>query len=325
LWPKLQALGWTTEHGRKGNTTQPYYMPPGVKRGPGKKNRIDYFDSKRRVLDHICDASAMSVAAKKECAVGRHQRPQGSAPMGVKIESEARCCRSTSSVAVGRPLRGWVIVSTGFDAQETAALRLLAARCGAVFADEVPRQPPEAGFAVVAKRPLSTAKFLMALAWGVPPVAESWLRETELTGAAAGAEAHALALTDRAALGRPWDGALQPQPGRVFALAVQVQVRGDHGFQAAWSAVLRGAGALVTAELCTAGGYVLCQEEPLRLPEAEAKRLEETGAHAVGVDWLKACLEAQQEVPEPQRYGVEVVVRQASWGRVRSPGSLGRG
>ncbi|CAE7752725.1 unnamed protein product [Symbiodinium necroappetens] len=50
LWRKLEAQGWQIEHGPRGKGRQAYYLPPGVKRGPGKKNRVDYFDSRKLVL-----------------------------------------------------------------------------------------------------------------------------------------------------------------------------------------------------------------------------------------------------------------------------------
>lgn len=53
VWARLETEGWTIERGPRGKTFQTYYMPPGVKRGPGKKNRVDYFDSKTLVLRHI--------------------------------------------------------------------------------------------------------------------------------------------------------------------------------------------------------------------------------------------------------------------------------
>eukprot|EP00439_Symbiodinium_sp_Y106_P023271 s6400_g2.t2 len=56
LWRKLEAQGWRMEHGPRGKGRQAYYLPPGVKRGPGKKNRVDYFDSKKLVLQLLsCD------------------------------------------------------------------------------------------------------------------------------------------------------------------------------------------------------------------------------------------------------------------------------
>lgn len=49
LWAQLSAAGWRKELAGKA----PYFLPPGVQRGPGKKNRVDYFDSKKAVLEYV--------------------------------------------------------------------------------------------------------------------------------------------------------------------------------------------------------------------------------------------------------------------------------
>lgn len=61
LWAQLHVKGWRLETGPRGNQTQTYYMPPGVKRGPGAKNRIDYFDSKAMVLRHLHSTGAATL------------------------------------------------------------------------------------------------------------------------------------------------------------------------------------------------------------------------------------------------------------------------
>ncbi|CAK9028051.1 unnamed protein product [Durusdinium trenchii] len=53
VWQQLEAQGWRMDFGPRGMGVQVYYMPPGVWRGPGKKNRIDYFDSKKLVMQLI--------------------------------------------------------------------------------------------------------------------------------------------------------------------------------------------------------------------------------------------------------------------------------
>eukprot|EP00435_Cladocopium_sp_Y103_P062638 s75_g24.t1 len=50
LWQQLERQGWRIEYGPRGKSQQVYYMPPGVTRGKGAKNRIDYFDSKKLVM-----------------------------------------------------------------------------------------------------------------------------------------------------------------------------------------------------------------------------------------------------------------------------------
>eukprot|EP00435_Cladocopium_sp_Y103_P024263 s1597_g5.t4 len=53
LWPRLEAQGWRIDFGPRGTGRQVYYLPPGVFRGPGSKNRIHYFDSKKLVMQLI--------------------------------------------------------------------------------------------------------------------------------------------------------------------------------------------------------------------------------------------------------------------------------
>ncbi|CAJ1425214.1 unnamed protein product [Effrenium voratum] len=51
LWTRLESKGWRLEV--VGQRQDRYYLPPGVERGPGKKNRVDYFDSKKQVLQQL--------------------------------------------------------------------------------------------------------------------------------------------------------------------------------------------------------------------------------------------------------------------------------
>lgn len=51
VWAELQQSGWRLEE--VGQRKDRYYLPPGVSRGPGKKNRVDYFDSRKLVLSHL--------------------------------------------------------------------------------------------------------------------------------------------------------------------------------------------------------------------------------------------------------------------------------
>lgn len=55
LWPQLVARGWRIELGPRGNHAQAYYLPPQVVRGVRSRNRVDYFDSKRLVVQHLRD------------------------------------------------------------------------------------------------------------------------------------------------------------------------------------------------------------------------------------------------------------------------------
>merc|ERR1719174_46318 len=58
FWQQLRAKGWRVERGPRGD---PYYFPPGVARGSGKRNRVDYFDSKLQVLRSLRDKGAVVV------------------------------------------------------------------------------------------------------------------------------------------------------------------------------------------------------------------------------------------------------------------------
>lgn len=49
----LQKGGWKVEYGPSGSSKQIYFLPPGVKRATPFKNRQDYFDSQRLVLQHL--------------------------------------------------------------------------------------------------------------------------------------------------------------------------------------------------------------------------------------------------------------------------------
>jgi len=51
VWAELEQSGWRLEE--VGQRRDRYYLPPGVSRGPGKKNRVDYFDSRKLVLAHL--------------------------------------------------------------------------------------------------------------------------------------------------------------------------------------------------------------------------------------------------------------------------------
>lgn len=51
LWAELETKGWTLEV--VGTRRDMYFLPPGVQRGPGKKHRVDYFDSKKQVIEYV--------------------------------------------------------------------------------------------------------------------------------------------------------------------------------------------------------------------------------------------------------------------------------
>lgn len=62
-WQSLESEGWRIEQGPRGKSWQTYYMPPGVKRGPGFKNRIHYFDSRACVLRHLSEVGGAPASA----------------------------------------------------------------------------------------------------------------------------------------------------------------------------------------------------------------------------------------------------------------------
>lgn len=63
FWAQLVKRGWRIDHGPRGDC---YYMPPGVQRAAGTRNRIDYFDSKLQVLRKMRDAGAVMVQVASE-------------------------------------------------------------------------------------------------------------------------------------------------------------------------------------------------------------------------------------------------------------------
>lgn len=343
LWPRLKALGWRKELGSRGSGVQPYYMPPGVDRDSARfKNRVDYFDSQKLVIQHVHAAQPQAqpqalVAAPLEAqrGPGRPTKgPKGRPPAVPRVTGTVRTVRSTgeareahradraehfgnqgaeaqaakSEPGSRQPLRGWCVVATGFDGPSLGRLRALAAKLGATCSESIPRIPP-ASLAVLAPRPLGTAKFLFALAWGVPPLKEKWLEETARLGAPAPAEPYALALRAPGVLIRGWEFAFDPQTAGFLQRAgdgLGVNVRGSRAFRDAWSPVLRAAGArlLEVSEGCS---YVVSEQAPLILPADEFAKLHEFGVAVVSADWVKTCLECQKEVFDLTQFSIQVV------------------
>jgi hypothetical protein len=66
IWKTLESIGWTIEFGNR--PTDIYCFPPGVRRGCGFKNRVDFFDSRKLVLD-CCrdDPKFKDLKEVKEC------------------------------------------------------------------------------------------------------------------------------------------------------------------------------------------------------------------------------------------------------------------
>jgi len=73
LWHRLQGEGWRHEvHNKCGDSkrTQNYFLPPGVKRGPGFKVRVHYFDARGQVFEYVNTSQANGVQAAQDAAVG---------------------------------------------------------------------------------------------------------------------------------------------------------------------------------------------------------------------------------------------------------------
>jgi len=52
IWITLSSLGWSIERGNRPNDL--YFLPPGVHRSRPFQNRVDFFDSKKQILDCCC-------------------------------------------------------------------------------------------------------------------------------------------------------------------------------------------------------------------------------------------------------------------------------
>jgi hypothetical protein len=66
IWTTLESLGWTIAFGNR--PTDFYFLPPGVKKGCGFQTRVDFFDSKKQVLDCCRDhAKWKDQKEVKEC------------------------------------------------------------------------------------------------------------------------------------------------------------------------------------------------------------------------------------------------------------------
>ncbi|CAE7219023.1 unnamed protein product [Symbiodinium sp. CCMP2592] len=87
LWRKLEAQGWRMEHGPRGKGRQAYYLPPGVKRGPGKKNRVDYFDSKKLVLQLLSCGEGSQKQRQNSTAALQHSENGGGSTKFMRDEA----------------------------------------------------------------------------------------------------------------------------------------------------------------------------------------------------------------------------------------------
>eukprot|EP00747_Dinoflagellata_sp_TGD_P187554 gnl/TRDRNA2_/TRDRNA2_45277_c0_seq1.p1 gnl/TRDRNA2_/TRDRNA2_45277_c0~~gnl/TRDRNA2_/TRDRNA2_45277_c0_seq1.p1 ORF type:complete len:656 (-),score=159.87 gnl/TRDRNA2_/TRDRNA2_45277_c0_seq1:42-2009(-) len=285
----------------------------------------------RRCSARLASASTSgNTAAEAKCSLS--PRKQGREPC-ISIPTggsdSARPCwtgRPVSAKAAGTSgrfggaalaLKGWQIALTGFGSRDTAELSALAVRCGAIIVCDIPGlaalayRPPLGGLAVIAKDGRTTAKFLVALALGVPPVSRRWLEQSAKAEHPVSAEAHALELRGPIAAGRGWSKAMQPHGPGIFArggapkAAAQVVLHGARAFCATWTDVLRAAGAEVVCTSLKAStpgvvDYVMAESVPTNLSKEEARVLARPGVRVVGLDWLKVCLSSQQEVSDRQ-------------------------
>lgn len=197
-------------------------------------------------------------------------------------------------------------MATGFDEDALAHLRSQSLSLGATFADDLPRVPPQAGLVVLAPRPMGTAKFLVALAWGVPPVRDAWLEHTARHGVPANAAQFSLALRSPGVLRRGWHLALQPlRYGMLQSRNVTVLLKGSIAFRDAWTTVLKMAGAVIVASYAGCR-YVVTEMSPLILTTSEGETLDKVGAEVVSAEWVKTCLENQCEVTDLEPFRVPV-------------------
>lgn len=73
LWSQLLQQGWRLEE--VGKRRDAYFLPPGVQRGPGKKSRVDYFDSKKQVIEHVQRLGISVPALKSPSGKGAMKKP----------------------------------------------------------------------------------------------------------------------------------------------------------------------------------------------------------------------------------------------------------
>lgn len=102
LWAQLHVKGWRLETGPRGNQTQTYYMPPGVTRGPGARNRIDYFDSKAMVLRHLHSSGAATLRGPVSTP---QKRPKHADPRSKNASGSKRLRTRSTAPLDGSPCR----------------------------------------------------------------------------------------------------------------------------------------------------------------------------------------------------------------------------
>lgn len=305
LWKRLQREGWTMEYGPRGAGKQAYYMPPGVRRGPGKANRIDYFDSKALVMQFVHASNHQEQGQRRKFVANAEPFQSTEKRVRRNAGPEEKVAKVTA--AAHGPLAGWIVAITGFDPKETAEIADIARRCSASVCDQLSsqrvgrgsaRNPP--GLAVIANREMTSTKVLLALAKGVPPVARTWLDEVFQTNSLVSVEPHALILKGCLSPVRGWTTALQPIPFGIFggnrcpSQPVIVQIIGDQDFYNKWSDILLAAGAVLSNSFNNCR-YALVESPPLHLDRAAGAVFLASGTRAVGLEWLKASLVAQVE------------------------------
>mmetsp|Transcript_76614 Transcript_76614/g.135611 ORF Transcript_76614/g.135611 Transcript_76614/m.135611 type:complete len:393 (+) Transcript_76614:84-1262(+) len=108
FWAQLVERGWRIEYGPRGDC---YYMPPGVQRSTGTRNRVDYFDSKLQVLRKMRDAGAVmvQVASEDERESSAQEKPISRRLAGLQLQKKSR---RVASPALAHAT-GWDCSSSG--------------------------------------------------------------------------------------------------------------------------------------------------------------------------------------------------------------------
>ena len=74
LWQQLLQRGWSVVCGPRGDR---YWMPPGVTRAAPYRNRRDYFDSKKQVMQHLREQGEVVEGGESKAEVEEAPKPQG--------------------------------------------------------------------------------------------------------------------------------------------------------------------------------------------------------------------------------------------------------
>ena len=90
---RLKACGWTIEkHNKPGGGHQAYFLPPEVSFGVPFKNRVDYFDSRNRVVRYLLDGPAK---VARELAERQRENREAAQERAVLAMEQASLGRAT--------------------------------------------------------------------------------------------------------------------------------------------------------------------------------------------------------------------------------------